>query len=88
MQHPMYPTVLANFLVPIRSDFISITPFLPLCTVKTAHTFYFIAVPAQPPHIAECSIHCPQLFQPICASNGETFNNACELEVANCKGQI
>jgi len=44
-------------------------------------------VPAQPPHIAECSIHCPQLFQPICASNGETFNNACELEVANCKGQ-
>ena len=38
---------------------------------------------------AKCSLrHCPQLFQPICASNGETFNNACELEVAiNCKGQ-
>ena len=56
--------------------------------------FYFclnIAVPARPspvPPLAECSIRCPQLFQPICASNGETFNNACELEVANCKGQI
>ena len=57
--------------------------------------FYFcfdIAVPTRPspvtPALPECSIRCPQLFQPICASNGETFNNACELEVAiNCKGQ-
>ena len=50
------------------------------------------------PHflLVECpSIHCPQLFSPICGSyptaNGqtfETFANDCELKVATCnRGQ-
>ena len=33
----------------------------------------------------ECANHCPQLFRPICASNGQTYNNLCQLEAENCK---
>ena len=35
----------------------------------------------------ECSVHCGQIFQPVCGSNNETFSNLCELEVAKCKGR-
>ena len=28
---------------------------------------------------------CPNIYKPVCATNGETFSNLCSLEIADCK---
>ena len=33
----------------------------------------------------DCKEHCPQLLRPICGSNGQTYNNICQMKVAKCK---
>jgi len=32
----------------------------------------------------ECLKVCPRIYAPVCASNGQTFNNQCLFEVAQC----
>lgn len=31
-----------------------------------------------------CNLTCPNVYEPVCASNGETFSNECELARAIC----
>ena len=33
----------------------------------------------------KCRPLCPRHLLPVCASNGQTFNNECELKAANCR---
>ena len=32
-----------------------------------------------------CVKICPNIYKPVCATNGETFSNLCYLEIADCK---
>ena len=33
----------------------------------------------------DCAKSCPQVFSPVSGTDGKTYNNECELNVANCK---
>ncbi|CEG46332.1 Protease inhibitor protein [Plasmopara halstedii] len=37
--------------------------------------------------LSSCDFACLAIFDPVCASNGETFSNACEFEQTRCTSQ-
>lgn len=39
------------------------------------------------PDDQDCPSLCPNVFQPVCGSNGQTYSNECQLKIAVCQGE-
>ena len=53
-----------------------------------AQTHTHVAVARSNPAFAwpaECAQFCEDIYDPVCASNGMTYRNKCELDIAHCK---
>nr|KAI8753424.1 Agrin [Biomphalaria glabrata] len=37
---------------------------------------------------AQCPMFCPRIYAPVCASNGQTYANECEMRLASCEKQL